>query len=196
MYRAVAVNLKCFLLSWFDWSPLMVQSVDWTCFVTLYKVSQLTVLEKPNHEVKNCIQSPETGFYGGAEMGKGYRKMLVHWRCPAQWSSSFWNNQARNWALLKEKSLTHWENQDSNFSLILQYPSSSAQDQPYSEVFSVGGRRKMDRVEGHDREKNLIQRALDVRLRWRFTFQQDTDLNAQLGCHRGGSGVHEPEWPS
>lgn len=95
-------------------------------FYRALKVSQLTVLEKPNHEVKSCLQSPETGLYGGTELGEGCTEGAQHSGLHRSETTRPETEQGTRFSDRMKKI--------DNCSLILRYRSSSARDGRYSEA--------------------------------------------------------------
>ena len=85
-----------------DWSPPVVNSVDWTWFgkahTCLYKVPQLTVHVRAQTKPwspRNCLRTSKTGLYRGTDLGKGTKKCLQHWRSQwAQWPPSSINGRS------------------------------------------------------------------------------------------------------
>ncbi len=70
-----------------DWSPPVVNSVDWTWFgkahTCLYKVPQLAVhvsAQTKPWSPRNCLYTSKTGLYRGTDLGKGTVKFLQYWR--------------------------------------------------------------------------------------------------------------------
>ena len=71
-----------------DWSPPVVNSIDWTWFgkahTCLYKVSQLTMHIRAKTKPwgwRNCLQSSErSGLCRGTDLGKATKRNLLHWR--------------------------------------------------------------------------------------------------------------------
>ena len=85
-----------------DWSPPVVNSIDWTWFgkahTCLYKRFhswRCMSEQKPGHEVEGNDRSPPGQECVGTDLEKGTKKYLQHWRSPrTQWPPSFLNGRS------------------------------------------------------------------------------------------------------